>query len=283
MKSFLSKINQADNLALAGKMYVFFLTLYFSNISHHYFFGFIALLIIYGIIEKEFIFKSVFWLSICLLILPGLISKLNITANHAYLTFYVAILFLLAAYFKKIKNEILYKNSKFILGIVMGFAVLQKLLSDTFMSGSSLAYMNYGGGFFTHFKRFFPQNQEIINANLNRISEQTNGFDGLQTTIEFVSPNWLIEFDATLLVWIILLVEIVFCVMLFVKNQYVRNSFFMLFMLGLISFRIETGFASLLCILLLLQAQNDKPIFKLAYIAIFGLFISMILTKLGVH
>jgi len=36
--------------------------------------------------------------------------------------------FLLAAYFKKIKNEILYKNSKFILGIVMGFCGASKTI-----------------------------------------------------------------------------------------------------------------------------------------------------------
>jgi hypothetical protein len=195
----------------------------------------------------------------------------------------VAILFLLTSYFKTYKEEISFKNSKLLLGIVMGFAVVQKVLSDTFMNGSSLAYINYRGGFFERFKGFFPENQEILNANLQLINEQRSGLDSLQETVQLVSPNWILEFDTSLLVWFILAIEVLFVIMLFVKNQYFRNLFFVSFMLSLICFRVETGFASLLCILLLLQAKNDKPIFKLAYIAIFGLFMSMILTKLGMH
>ncbi|MFO7703498.1 MAG: hypothetical protein R6V37_11015, partial [Psychroflexus maritimus] len=69
----------------------------------------------------------------------------------------------------------------------------------------------------------------------------------------------------------------------FVKNQYLRNIFSTFFIMSLVVTRIETGFASLLCILLFLQAQKDHPVFKLIFIGIFAICISFILTRLGFY
>lgn len=282
MKRLLSKIDQADSLHIAGKMFLFFLVVSFSSVSHHYLFALIAIVVTYAIVEPRFTNQYVFWVMISLLILPGLYLQRFIAANHTYLTFYVSILLFLAAYFKAFKKQVLYKNARLLLLIVMGFAVVQKLISKNFMNGSSLLYINNGGGFFYHFRRFFPDNQDVINANLQLISAQKKSVESLLTSIELTTPNWLFPFDATYLVWLVLGVELIFCLLLFAKNQYVRNCYFIGFMLALIIFRIETGFASLLCILLFLQAQKDNSIFKLAYVALFGLYMSMILTRLGV-
>jgi hypothetical protein len=99
--------------------------------------------------------------------------------------------------------------------------------------------------------------------------------------IELEAPTGIFGFDPELFAYIIIAVEAVFFMLLFVKNQWIRNGFFICFMLGLIFTREETGFASLLCILLFLQAQKDAPIFTIAYLGIFGVCISFIITKLG--
>lgn len=281
MKKILNRLHHKNNLALASKMYLTFLLIFFTSISHHYFFIIFTVLIFYALVNQDFIFKASFWVLVVFAILPGLYTKFLFTGNHSFVTFYLAILFLIASYFSKYSNQILYKNSKMLLAIMMFFAVFQKLLSKTFMDGSSLSFINNTGGFFTHFQRFFPKNQKIINTNNQLISNQIKNTEGLVTSVELEPVNWIFEFNPELTVGFILSVEILFLVLLFVKNQYLRNIFFIFFIMSLVVTRIETGFASLLCILLFLQAQKDNIEFRLIYVVLFAFYTSLSVSGLG--
>jgi len=283
MKKILNRLQIKNDLVMAGKMYLIFLLINYSKISHHYFFGLVAFIIFFTLISKNFILKYWFWLLISLALAPGIWDSFYFTGNHIILLIYMAILFMIATYFSKFRNQVALVNAKVTLGIIMFFAVLQKLLSEEFMNGSSLAFINLKGGFFTHFQRFFPKNKEIIAENLNRIKEQASSVETLSKSIELTPVHWIIEFDTSILVPFILVAEAVFLLLLFVKNQYIRNVFFSLFAIALVFTRIETGFASLLCILLFLQAHKDHLIFKLSYIALFSVYVSLILARLGSH
>lgn len=283
MKRLLNRIQLEDDLVLAGKMFIIFLLIIFSRISHHYFFGVVALIIFFALIKKEFISNPSFWLIVSSLFLPIIWIGYNYRGNHVFLILYISILFFIATHFSKFSKQIAIINAKAILGIIMFFAVIQKLFTKDFMNGSSLSYLNNTGGFFTHFQRFFPKNQEIINENLQLIKEQTSSIENLTTTIELSPIHWIVDFDTSIFVSLILIVEALFFVLIFVKNQYLRNGFFSIFVISLIFTRTETGFASLLCILLFLQAQKDHVIFKLIYLGIYSVFISLILTRLGAH
>ena len=281
MNSFLTKINEKNSFKWATKMYLCYLLLFYSKISHHYFLIISALVIFYAIIDKKFLFKPSFWGLTILVIIPEVIRGYYYTGNHTFVLLYLAILLFIASYYSSHRDKILYFNTKLLLTIIMFFAILQKLLSKAFLDGSSLSYVNYSGGFLTHLQRFFPENQKIISANKNLIAEQIKNADGLSKTIDITPVHWLIDFNPKLAVGFILGAEVLFLVMLFIKNQYARNIYFSLFMLGLVLTRIETGFASLLCILLFLQAQKDKIEFRLIYVGLFSLFIALILSKLG--
>ena len=283
MNKFLNRLQIKNELGMARKMYLIFLLISYSKISHHYFFGLVAFVVFYALVSKNFISKSGFWLLISIAVVLGIWNKFYFTGNHGILLFYMAILLMIATYFSKFKTKVAMINAKVILGIIMFFAVLQKLLSEKFMNGSSLAFLNLKGGFFTHFQRFFPNNEEIIEENIKCIEEQTSTVESLSTSIELSPVHWLIEFDTSILVPLIIVAETVFLLLLFVKNQYIRNGFFSLFVIALVFTRIETGFASLLCILLFLQAHKDHLIFKLTYIALFSFYVSLILSRLGVH
>jgi len=283
MRNFLTKFDFSKSLEWASKMYLIYLLLFYARISHHYFFIMIALVIFYVIIDQKFILKPFFWALTILLIIPGIWKGYCFTGNHTFVTLYIAILFFIASLFVKNKKQILYINAKLMLAVMMFFAVIQKLLSTTFMDGSSLAYLNHTGSFLTHFQRFFPENQKIISANKNLIAEQIKNADGLSTTIDLTPIHWLFNFNPKLAVSFILGAELLFLAALFLKNQYLRNTYFTLFMLGLVLTRIETGFASLLCILMFLQSQKDKIEFRLIYVGLFSLFIALILSKLGYY
>ena len=282
MKRFLNNVKWECDFAVASNMYLVFLLIFFSRLSHPYFFALLALVIAYALVSRDFAKHSFFWLLVTLSILPGFWFKFYFAGNHVFLIIYLSILFMIANYFSEVREKIAAINAKVLLGSIMGFAVLQKLMSESFMSGSSLAFLNTFGGFFTHLQRFFPKNQALIADNLKRLEDQTSSLEGLSTTTEFSPIHWGLDIDTNLLVSIILGTELLFVVLLFVKNQYLRNGFFIIFIATLIVVRIETGFASLLCILLFLQAQKDHLIFRLSYVVIFSVFISFILNKLGV-
>lgn len=281
MKSLSQKINQLEALEVATKMLLVFVLIYSSRISHHYLFIMTALVISYGVIEKKFFEKPLFWGIVAVFFTTGIHHNFYNTGNHTFVTLYLSLLMLIVSIFRRDASIILHKSARLILGIIMFFAVIQKFVCTTFMNGSSLQYLNNRGDFFRNFHRFFSENQTIIQANNTAINQQLSSYEALFTPIQLESPNWLFYFDAPTFAYIILAVEFLFFLLLFVKNQWLRNGFFTAFVLGLVLTREETGFASLLCILLFLQAQKDNAIFKLVYIGIFGLCISLIISRLG--
>ncbi len=281
MNTLLQKTKHLDVFQVASKMLLVFLLLFSSRISHHYLVVMTALVIFYGVFDAKFYEKPLFWAMIAVFYITGVYINFYNTGNHTFVTLYITLLLLIASSFKRDDHTILYKNARLLLGIIMIFAVVQKFLSTAFMSGASLFYINARGGFFGHLQRFFPENKQIVQANEAKVQAQMGSYEEMVQPIELEAPTGIFGFDPELFAYIIIAVEAVFFMLLFVKNQWIRNGFFICFMLGLIATREETGFASLLCILLFLQAQKDAPIFKIAYLGIFGICTSFIISRLG--
>lgn len=156
MKKLLNKYNNNNSFELGAKMYLIFLLLFFSRVSNHYLFIVLAFIIFYAIIDQNFLTKSIFWGLVSCMIIPALVTKYNFTGNHTFVAFYMAVLFLIASFYKKFTSKILEINARNLLCIMMLFAIAQKFLSKSFMNASSVSFLNLTGGFFTHFHRFFP-------------------------------------------------------------------------------------------------------------------------------
>lgn len=281
LNKFLQLINRQDIFLLASKMLLIFVLLYSRELSHHYFFLITAFLLVIVVVQREFFKNTLFWLLVASFFCVGIYTNFYNTGNHTFVTLYLVLLMLIASIFRFDSKKILELNSKILLAIIMFFAVLQKFLSKAFIDGSSLYYLNARGSFFRHLQRFFPESKTMVTKNETLLTEQFSSYESLFKPVELTYPNWFFSIEPQHFAYIILIVEILFFIFIFIKNQWLRNGFFVLFMLGLIGTREETGFASLLCILLLLQAQKDSPIFKLIYISLHAICISFIISKLG--
>ncbi len=281
MNVLFTKINRLNIFEAASKMLLVFVLIYSSRISHHYLFLLTAFVVAYSILEVKFYEKSLFWGLTAVFFATGIYTNFYNTGNHTFVTLYLILLMFIASFYKKESAQLLPRNARLLLGVIMLFAVVQKFLNNAFMNGSSLMYLNNRGEFFRQFHRFFPANQNIIQANNASINEQFTSYEALSQPLQLESPNWFFYFDAQTFAYIVIAVEALFFLFLFIKNQWLRNGLFIIFMLGLILTREETGFASLLCILLYLQASKDLPLFKLSYIALFALCISLIISRLG--
>ena len=236
------------------------------------------LLILVFSIDKSYFLKPLFWLSTILLLLPYFLENYFLIANHSFITIYILLVLCISCYFKEDQNKILRINAKYILAILMIFAVFQKLISDEFISGQMIGYMGYTGELFKFPIWFFPDIKDAISYNNEQIFKEITN---LPETLTLKNPIPYFDKFSIIFSYITILVEIVFAFLLFVKSTILKNSFFALFVLTLIFTRQETGFILLLNILLMMQLGSKSPIFKVIYFSFFILSLGLTIVRWG--
>ncbi|MGY0408468.1 MAG: hypothetical protein ACWIPJ_08970, partial [Polaribacter sp.] len=251
MKNWKNIVNQPNfNKLLVINLLFILLCVYIvgGNINSHtpylksiLFFVGLALLLF----SEKKVFNIYIWYILFSILLIDLITNYYRMANHHFLLTYITLIILL--YVKGIYNfELLTKNIKYLIIIVIAFAALQKLFSTQFITGQYYYYMLNLGGFF---RPFISRNAEImktVNFNINNIQRlelmNPNKYNAI--TLRNIHPN--LKLISVLFSWATVLFEFVIAFLLLIKPK--SNSTHVLlivFIIGTFITRSETGFLSI--------------------------------------
>jgi hypothetical protein len=191
--------------------------------------------------------------------------------------FYIALLLVIATYFKSNQNKILILNAKWLLVLIIGFSVVHKFLSDEYMSGEFFGYYFYTGQFLELPLNLWPEIQAISKKNVLEISKISK----IHQEIILRPPFKYIEEISIGFAYLTIAVEVAIVGLLFSNLKTLKNVLFTLFLVLNILLTGETGFVSMLCVLLIMQLGNERSIFRLIYLLIFILSMSLIISKKG--
>ena len=278
MKSVIQKINAFSSLELASKCFLLFLLLYATRLNSIYLFPVVIAVLLIGFINKSFFTKSYFWILVALLFLPNFIRIYFLKANHFFVMFYVVLIFIIASRYYYSQSKVLQVNAKYLLALMMVLAVVQKFISEQFMSGETIGYLAYTGQLFRLPLLFIADAQEAISQN-NTAINKAGLMIGERVNLERPFPFF--EEFVTLFTYLTLIAELIFAGLLFIKNKAIKNWFFITFVLLLIITREETGFISLVSILLMMQLGESQSIFRPIYFLLFLISIALIITNWG--
>ncbi|HTN45070.1 MAG TPA: hypothetical protein VL098_01895 [Flavipsychrobacter sp.] len=190
---------------------------------------------------------------------------------------------LLAHVFSLEEDVIIRKNSLWLLLVIMLFGAVQKLFSPNYLSGDYMNYVFNVGGLFpllglnSTMGAYFEENRVLV-------QEFANTYPTMSGAVRL---NLLFEHQTVLIYWFsifIILVEFLFVLALFWKNEVYKHLFFLVFLITVAFTRQETGFLSMLCFLCFTQLPQNMPkIFNFSYCFFFlGCLVFMFL-KIGYH
>ena len=276
-----SKIQQLlSNLSLlelTSKCFLVYVVLFSTDLNSWFLFPLVVIVLGIVILKKEFYKDSKFWGVVCILFLPNLVYGYYIVGNHYFLMTYICILFIIATSFKNNEDHILQRNAKWLLCLVMSFAVIQKLMSPEFMSGEFIGHMAYTGQLFKLPLYVNTEIQEVFTQNI----EKLNSLNNIGKEIYFIPPFEHLKEFAVFFTFLTIAVEIIFVILLLSPFTALKNWFFVGFIAILMLTRQETGFIAMLCLLLQMQLGKNQHIFKAMYLILFLVCISLIVVKWG--
>ena len=192
------------------------------------------------------------------ILLLDIITKYYQISNHHFLLAYLTLAVLF--YTKGVYTfEVLVKNTNYLLIIVIGSAALQKLFTHQFISGEYYYYMFHMGGFFNPFINYNSEAMEIINANVSAIEnlELMDPNNSHAITLRKLHPN--IKLLSILFAWITILFEFLIAFLLWSKpKSNITQILLIVLIIGIFMTRLETGFLSILSILLYAISATKK-------------------------
>jgi len=217
----------------------------------------------------------------------GIISSLYIinvavhyenTANHAYLSVYIAIAAFLSLLIKDVSFS---TNCRLLLGVVMLFASIQKffcpyytsgtLIVDYIMRGDSLKWMLSWAN-----DSFAPLQQASLN-NILHIRSQFSDNVWLPT----LANSTIIDL-AKIFAWSGVILEGLAAIVCFNKklfNTFLSPVMAVSLLIGIYILRNETEFLSLICVLFYYATPDQKIISKRIYISFFIYFVTVSLIE----
>uniref|UniRef100_UPI0040494C10 hypothetical protein n=1 Tax=Flavobacterium sp. TaxID=239 RepID=UPI0040494C10 len=222
------------------------------------------------------------WIIMLAILGVVLFQTYYITANHIFLLFYVGMIGLLSKLFIYESNELINFNTKMILSLLFFFGGLQKILSLAFLNGDLLHYMFLRGELASPvFQMDVFQNYFIENQNAMKLFDQNFAFDNQRLYLKpLFNHQHLIIYGFSIFV---IIIELVLACMVWIKNQKIKFICFTIFLVGLLFTRMETGFASLLSLLLALQLPISNKYYKIFYLIFFCICSLMIVFGIGLH
>jgi hypothetical protein len=258
-----------------------FLAVYSPRLKALYVIYLVFAALAYIIIDRQFYQRFWFWLVILGLLLPRLYTNILFVGNHYFVMVYIVMLFAIITAYKSNSEEVLAHNAKVILILIMSFAVLQKLLTPDYLNGNSIAFLAYTGNALKYVFYFFTENKSIFQENASKMAElhqysiEENPRIQLQPIFKSF-PQLIIWFS-----YLTLIGEILFIVALFIKKQWLKHGFIVLFLLSVFVTREETGFLSILTILMLMQVGKQDNYYRAIYLSVFIFFLSTIIVGVG--
>ena len=222
----------------------------------------------------------IIWISLITLLLIDLYHDYYWVANHHFMLVFMVLSVTIYHYHKR--TDVLQKNIQILFVVVVLTSVLQKLMSNQFMSGDFYYYMINRGTLFKYFVGFFPENLEIAKSNAQNLRDlyTTNPNDGQSVVLTNIIPN--LGLMSMVFAWITIAMELLVAIAILLKpKKNWTHVLLILMIIGILGTRFETGFMALLAITGLFLCQNIY--LRLVYILITLGCIVLVITKLGFH
>ncbi len=225
------------------------------------------------------------WLgwSICLVFIGYEISQNYFyVANHVFLLFYIALIGFVAMFYPYGSNKIIDFNAKMVLSLVLFFGGLQKIVASPFLEGDLMHFMfmrgELGNVLFSadFFQNYFIENKESMAEFRADLPSETT-----QIQMPLLIKNQHLLFYSFSI--FVIVIELFLAILVWSNHQKTKLICFLLFLIGVMLTRLETGFISLLCLLLAVQIPVSNQFYKLWYIAIFVVCNVLIMLGLGLH
>lgn len=279
--------------------------MFFSNLLYRYknqefilflFFVFLIVSVLNPYRLEPFVKFLILPLSIAVLAFPYLLRKwavwlltsvflsLNLyfnylhTSNHLFIATYFSWIVTLVLVSKDDLSEALRSSSKYLLILVMGMAVIHKITSPEFYSGSFMSYeFLFGLRYFFPIIVIWPNfNSYILQNQSNLVEIFSNNFAG-ETANNFVYPGEDFFIFTKILSLFTIFYEVVVVLFLVIYPRYKKISHLLLisFIWFTYLYTNENSFFSMLCILGYLLSYNDQKRFRAGYIITILLMLSM--------
>jgi hypothetical protein len=280
---FTLKIKSFDKLQLLSFLYIIFFIVYSNAIFKK--FWYLKLILLLIIVFSFFVEIHKKQMLIVLLGIVGLQSlitfylKYYMDGNHCFVLIYFGLVLILSHLFYNEREMIILKNTFWMAVIIMFFGALHKLLSHKYLTGDFMNFLYSRGDLFkiTHLyeplKIYFESNKAAILA-FNEIKPNEIAF--IKLPVFFKNQNDLLYYFG----WFVIFIEFVFVLVMFIKNQFIKHIFFLIFLFSLLLTRQETGFLSLVSLICFAQLPKDYNRFiYLSYLFFF--FLCLLLIHLG--
>ena len=231
--------------------------------------------------KEDVLYSLNIWVPIFLIFLIELVSNYYREGNHLFVLIYLSLLIILQV--KVFKNtEILSSNIRYLLSIIMIFSVVQKILSEEFISGNYFYYMMNVGAFFKPILTFNQEITETIETNRNNIMllEQVDPNKLNSASLLNVIPN--LKIVSITFAWLVVISEALLATLLVLKPKHnLTHVLFIGFIIGTFITRLEVGFLSILTVsaLFLVRAYS----FKVIYTGLTLFFLSLLIVKIGFY
>ena len=218
------------------------------------------------------------WLLISVFLTLNLYFNYLHTSNHLFIATYFSWIVTLVLISKDDFTEALRSSSKYLLVLVMGMAVIHKITSPEFYSGSFMSYeFLFGLRYFSPIILLWPNFDNYISQNQSGLGEIFNtNFDG-ENSVSIVYPDEEFFVFTKILSYFTIFYEAVVVLFLVIYPRYKRLTHILLlsFIWFTYIYTNENSFFSMLCILGYLISYSGQKRFRTAYIITIILMLSM--------
>jgi hypothetical protein len=208
--------------------------------------------------------KASLWFCLTLVLATNLFFSYTSTANHFFLTIYVAFLLAVTCVIEARGGKPSFNMARVLMAVVFSFATFHKIQSAYFRSGRLLGDYIFEGFSLPGILNFWSPGflEHFVPAYKGSIDTLIEG--NILVTQSVVVPEIAggILLFCQIMAWVIITMELLLCVSLIWNKTFFSNfmpALFLAFICGTFSFRNEYAFFSLASILFLMASPHLKP------------------------
>ena len=237
-----------------------------------------ALLSMAGLLWPSLPRRSAFWLVMSIVLATNLITLYARCANHYYLTIYTSLYLTIEAWRRERGSTTSINLPRALLILTFGFATLQKVLSDYFLSGRLLAgYVLNGDAIYRILSRVYPSHPDAVQAFFEASGDVAGDVALGTASLPLTLPgDGFSELCRILALGIVGFELLMFAALAFrrVFDHPIMPALMLAFVWGTFTFRNEFAFFALLCILFLASRPRTSPIFQRLLVLSTGVFLA---------
>ena len=211
------------------------------------------------------------WFFLAIISITSLLHSWAWADNHKYLTVYWICTLGVVAHLKESEQfNVMKKSSHTLLFICMFFAVVQKTISPTYLSGDFFEYQLLIDRRFELLLKTFAGLSDIDMVHNQSALRSVLGDQNLD--IYQLRSNSKVEMLAQILTWVNYIEQLLFCFLIplarfKLMNQF-KHSLLLIFILGTYAIAPVIGFGWLICILGYCMCRVEQLFFKVSYLAV---------------